>query len=224
MRFLKMICAFLALVINSCSQQPSNSEPQIRTDQGQHMAQKSGLSFVHGGYRGTTYTDSHGTVYNLRNNPVTITNDSTVAIQIQITFAQEYDYPPGNGDEKFRVFPLPKTWAQEGTTDSEFDSMRITLPKLIDQPFLNDTLAPGEKLALAIGTIYPRPAEKWSVVPNELFAKSDGVSLPVCDWLKDEEPSVSPADIGSDGALGLRLVFTQSCMIIPCGQISYLIE
>ena len=90
------------------------------------------------------------------------------------------------------------------------------LPNYVDKPLLNETVEPGEKISLAIGTLYPITGDNWSVDLNELFAHSDGGFFPACDWLMKEDPPSNP-----EIALGLKLVFTQSCIIIPCGQISY---
>lgn len=182
---------------------------------------KSGLLFEHGGYRGSGYTDSLGTNYNFRQNPITITNDTTVPIHIQIAFSKEYDYTKDYDDEQFKVFPLPKEWARERITDSMYNAMHEKLPLYINNPTLNETIEPGEKISLAIGTIYPLPAETWWVVPSELFAYSNGdppstCTFPNLDWLMNE--NLSP---NSEIALGLKLHLDERCMIIPCGQISY---
>ena len=216
MKLRTIVGLLIVLMGCSCFQRTTKGELQIEKGSIQHLGSKSGLLIDHGVYRGSGYTDLLGTNYNLRVNPITITNDSTIPIHVQITFSKEYDYPIAYGDEKFKVIPLPKEWAQNRTTDSMFDSMFEKLPNYIDKPVLNETVEPGEKINLAIGTLYPIPGDNWSVVPNELFAHSDGGIFPTCDWLMKEDPSSNP-----EIALGLKLVFTQSCIIIPCGQISY---
>ena len=178
---------------------------------------KSGIQIEHGGYRGTGYTDSLGREYNLRNNPITITNDSSVSMHVQIAFQEEYDYTDDMGDEKFRVIPLPKEWAREGTTDSMFEVMWLTFENHLDRPILSDTIEPGERFVFALGTLYPKPAEPWWVVPNELFAHTDLNTYPDCNWRMEKDPRSN-----SEINLGLKLLLGEGCRIIPCGRITYL--
>ncbi len=206
----------IVLFVCSCSQRTSKGEHQIKIDPNQHVGSKNGLLFEHGGYRGTEYTDSQGTNFNLRYNPILITNDSTIPIHVQIAFAKEYDYPTGYDNKQFKVFPLPIEWAQDGTTDGMFDQMWKEFENVLEKPFLNATLEPSENLVFAIGTLYPLPPEVWWVVPNELFTNSNDEMFPTCDWFMNEDP-LSNSEI----ALGLKLHLDERCTIIPCGQISY---
>lgn len=205
------------LIVCSCTLQTSKGARHLEDGPpNQHLGSISGLSIEHGGYRGTEYRDSQGTNYNLRYNPILVTNDSTIPIHVQIAFAKEYDYPTGYDNKQFKVFPLPKEWAQDGTTDGMFDQMWQEFEYYLEKPFLNATLEPSENLVFAIGTLYPQPPEVWWVVPNELFATSNDEMFPTCDWYLYEDP-ISNSEI----ALGLKLHLDQRCIIIPCGQISY---
>jgi len=208
----------LLIVLMGCSgnRQTSKFELQIENDPDQQMGLKSGLLFEYGGYRGTGYTDSLGNNYNLRSNPVTITNDSTISIQIELAFSKEYDYPNGYDDENFRVFPLPKEWAQNGTPDSLFDRIWLEFENHLDKPFQSETIEPGEQFVFAIGTLYPSQPEILWVVPNELFAHSAGGIFATCDWQMNEDPLLD-----SEMALGLKLHLNEGCIIIPCGRASY---
>jgi hypothetical protein len=210
----KNILYFFAFLVpfTLCAQEDSKSTEQKT---------KSGLLIEHGGYRGSEYTDSMGKQYNLRCNPIFITNDTTVTIHIQIAFAEKYDYPKEYDDEQFQIFPLPEEWAGEKATDSMMNSMFEKLPIHIDNTVLNKTIEPGEKISFAIGIIYPKPAEIWWVVPNELLTHRVGEALPSCvfskfDWLMDENSSSK-----NEIMLGLKLHLDGRCRIIPCGQIFY---
>lgn len=185
-------------------------EKSTRTEQTSNV----GLLIDNGINRGINYTDSLGTNYNLRYIPITITNDSTIPIHFQLVFSKDYDYPIAFGDQKFKVIPLPKEWGLNGVeiTDSMFNELKNYIAK----PLLNKTLEPGEKRVIAIGTLYPRPPKFRGILPNALFAHTDKGIFPTCDWLMNEDPSSNPQI-----ALGLKLNFGESCMVIPCGQISY---
>ncbi len=221
MKFTTVVGLLIVLIVCSCAQQTTKGVEKIEDGPSQHPRSSSGLMIEHGGYRGTGYTDSLGANYNLRYSPITITNDNTVPIQVQLEFERDYDYPAGYGDEKFRVFPLPKEWAQDGTTDRMFDRMWEDFENHIDKPFLNETIEPGEQLVFAIGTLYPLPAESWWITPNKLFAHSDGELPPTCDWLVKADQSSIPIATGIELELRLKLDHDQSCKLIPCGRISY---
>ena len=184
---------------------------------------KSGLQIEKGPNHGVGYTDSLGTKYNVRYIPITITNDSTIPIHLQIAFLKEYDYPIALGAEKFKVFLIPKELTPDKVT---YDSVSYELGNnelrnyfdrgLNPSNILNETLEPGKKCVIAIGTIYPRPPKVCGVLASELFVHSDRGAFTTCDWLMKEDPSSSPQI-----ALGLKLTLRESCMIISCGQISY---
>lgn len=127
----------------------------------------------------------------------------------------------GYDDKPFNVFPLPQEWARERTTDGMYKRMFEKLPFYIKNPNFNETIKPGETIALAIGTRYPVPAEKRWVVPNELFVHTNGEIAPTCDfptfdWQMNQDPQSN-----TDIALGLKLHMEGRCVIIPCGLISY---
>ena len=203
MKFGTIVGLFTVLIVCSCVQQKP----------------KSGLLIDNEINRGTGYTDSLGTYYNIRYIPITITNDSTIPIHLQMTFSKEYDFPIAYGGQKFKVIPLPKEWALDGVEIT--DSLIKELPKYIDKPLLNETLEPDEKYVLAIGTLYSRPAN-CGVVPNALFLQNKRGLYYACDSLINHDKSTN-----SKLALELKLDFypdgitKESCIIIPCGQISY---
>ncbi len=189
---------------------------------------KSGLLIDNGPPRGLDYTDTLGTNYSFRTITATITNDSTIPIHIQIALSKEYDFPAAYGDQKFKVFLLPK----ELTPDKEtWDSMSYVLgnnywvykelsdffERGLNPPYiLNETLEPGEKCDITIGTLYPRPTKISGVLPNALFSQNNRGLYHECDSLINQDYSTN-----SQLSLWLKLVFKESCTIIPCGQISY---
>ncbi|MEM7375374.1 MAG: hypothetical protein AAF587_42655 [Bacteroidota bacterium] len=165
---------------------------------------RSGLLIDNGFRRGYSFTDSEGSSYYLRDIPVTITNDSTIPIYLEIVFAQEYDYPAAYRDKTFNIIPLPQASAYS------------EIQNYIDRPILQTTVEPGETLVIGIATIYPKPPEDSGVLPHALFEQNNEGTSSACDWLIGEK-SISNSKI----ALGLKLVFTDGCMRIPCGHISY---
>ncbi len=199
-----VLVVFLAS-FTQCASEKSKSPEHTR---------KSGLLIENKINRGINYTDPQGTDFSIRYIPITIINDSTIPINLQIAFSKEYNNPPPNNEEKYRLIPLPKEWALDGVGIS--DSMIDELPAYIEKPVLDETLGPGEDLVLAIGSLYPRPAKSTGVLPRTLFAQGDKTTFPDCDWLMEKDRS-SDQQI----PLGLKIIFGEKCMIIPCGQISY---
>ena len=165
-------------------------------------------------YRGTTYTDPKGMVYNLRYMPITVANDTTVPVQLEIVFLKEYAYPTAQGDQAFKVFPLPTAWALDGVGIN--DSLLNELPNSINNPSLKLRLEPEENYLFAIATLYPRPANFGGVRPMELFSPSSKEMRADCTRLKGQKSSPENPDI-----LVLKLNFGGNCRIISCGQMLY---
>jgi hypothetical protein len=203
----------LLIVLMGCFPSQETPKDEMQAEKGL-MSPKSGLLFDNGINRGTTYRDTLGIDFNLRYIPITITNDSTIPVHLQIAFSREYNYPTAETDQKFKVIPMPKEWALDGVgvTDRMFNELK----DYIDDPTLNETLESGEEFVFAIGTLYPRPPKTTGVLPKALFAHIDAGVFFSCDWLMKKEPSLNPPKV-----LGLKLVFGESCTVIPCGQISY---
>lgn len=216
-----LVGLLVVLTVCACSQRATKSVQQNENGSQQHQEAKSGLLIDHGSYRGTEFTDSLGNQYNLRVNPITITNDSIIPIHVQLAFSKEYNYPNGYGDGPFKVFPLPKEWARNRTTDDMFELMWVEFENHVDNPLMSKTIGPGEKLVIAIGTLYPIPKETLWVVPHELFTYSDGSTFPDCELHKKENQSLFPFAVGAEIEFGLQLHMDAGCRIIPCGQISY---
>lgn len=173
-----------------------------------------GLQIENDTNRGVNYTDPQGIPYSIRYIPITITNDTTIALELHIAFGQEYDYPTNIGTARFHVIPLPEVWGMDGVgiTDSLFDE----LPRIMEKPVIAKTLRPGEKWLFAIGTVYPRPVTFSGVLPNALFTAIDKAAFSDCEWLVKEEQLA-----GHQIALGLKLTFGKDCRTIPGGHISY---
>ena len=215
MKFKNIVGVLIVMIFGSCAQRTSKVERQNENVDTQQEKFKSGLTIKNEINRGTNYTDSLGTDYNIRNIPISITNDSTISILIQIVFSKEYDYPHPNSDEKFQLISLPKEWALDGVGVTE--SMIDELPKYIEKPLLNKTIEPGEEFLLSIGSLYPRPAKISGVLPRTLFVQSDTTTFPKCEWLMEKDrPS------NQQIPLGLKIITGDWCMIIPCGSIAYL--
>ena len=181
---------------------------------GNQQTLKSGLLLENRINRGIDYTDPKGTDYSIRYIPITITNDSTISIDVLLAFSKEYNNPYPYSEDKFKLIPLPREWALDGVDITE--SMLDELPSYIQNPVLNETISPGEKIVFAIGSLYPRPAKSTGVLPRLLFAHSDTTTFPECDRFMIKEPESNQTI-----PIGLKIIFGEKCKIIRCGQISY---
>ncbi|NRB50890.1 MAG: hypothetical protein HRU41_24685 [Saprospiraceae bacterium] len=177
------------------------------------LEQASGLQIENGINRGVNYTDSLGGTYSIRYIPITLTNDTNLAIQLQINFATA-DYLDTNSREPFSVIPLPERWAMDGVEIT--DSLLNEIPKYLQRPSVSKTLKPGEEWLMAIGTVYSRPAKFTGVLPHVLFTHTTEALFPACDWVMAKSPSS-----GALLPLGLRLRLGGNCMVVPAGQMTY---
>ena len=214
MIFRILIGLFVLFFVNSCSEQSFPNKHVGADDLNNQIVPKNCLLIDNGINRGLNYTDSEGTDYSLRYIPITVTNDSTKQIQLQIAFSKEYSYPNPDTDE-FKLIPLPKKWALEGIGVT--DSMMDELPNYINRPFMNKTIEPGEKIIFAIGSLYPRPAKTTGVLPRKLFVQMDSINYVDCDLLMEVD-EISNQQM----SLGLKIIFGGRCRIIRCGHFAYL--
>jgi len=219
MKFRTIVGFLIIMFVCSCAQQTSKSERLNENVDNQQVKFKSGLTIKNGINRGTGYTASKGTDYNIRYMPITITNDSTLSIQLQIIFSKEYINPLTSSDYQFNVIPMPREWALNGVEIT--DNMFNELPKYINNPFVKKTLKPGEEFLFSIGTRYHRTTGYVAPLPEIFFVQGDMDSFQLCDRL------IFGERIESKVALGLKLRFNgvesgERCAVIPCGQISYI--
>jgi hypothetical protein len=160
---------------------------------------QSGLYIENGPRQGMQYVDSTGVEYNYRYNTITIWNDSTVAIQLEIGFSEM-----GRNlidSIKSKIFLLPRHLTPN---EQHFDTGGISeeLKKFLDfeidnHVHLSKVLNPGEKCVMTFGVLtdikYPDPTTPYETEFLTSREKTSAISL----WLKINDT-----------------------LIIPCGQIS----
>lgn len=196
------------------SEQPLNGVPKMEKSANKQPDSYNGIQIENKINRGINYTDPLGMDYSIRYIPITITNYNTSAAYLQVAFTKEYNYPEPYIHEKFRLIPLAKEWALDGVEIS--DGMINELPAYIEKPVLKETIAPGEKLIIAIGSVYPRPARTTGVLPRVLFVPNGTEIFPECDWRMEKDQTA-----GQPIQIGLKVIFGEKCRIIPGGSISY---
>ena len=170
------------------------------------------LSIENGHYRGIVYENSLGKEFTLRYIPIKLINNHSDRIQVELIFEDEYQYPGGDKDEKFKIIPMPKDWGLDGVGPS--DIMKENIGKFIKNPRMNFSIEPNEEYILAIGALNQRnPPQNGGIEPKILFVKQDNETFKECDWIQEQEPV-------SDQALSLGLTLkSDKCTIIPCGKI-----
>ena len=203
---------------------------QIEDNPKQLLDLSKGLKIENRINHGARYTDSDSTDYWLIHIASTITNESTMPIQLELAFFNEYDYPTEYGSQKFKIFILPEVFAVDGASiiaDNPFltDRMQIEfrdyLGNGIDSPYrIKKIIQPGERCVIPIGTKYA-VSFNCAVFPNLLLSQSDLANFPTCENLLVHNESTAP-----QLALGLKLDFrtgktAEKCTIIQCGQIGY---
>lgn len=162
---------------------------------------QSGLYIENGPRQGMQYIDSTGAEYNYRYNTITIWNDSTVAIQLEIDFLE---MGMNLKDSiKSKVFLLPRHLTpneQRFDTRGMSEELKRFLDFEIDNPVhLSKVLNPREKCVLTFGfltdTKYPDPTTPYE---TELLISHENSS-----------------------AISFKLKINDT-LIIPCGQFSYM--
>jgi hypothetical protein len=162
---------------------------------------QSGLYIENGPRQGMQYVDSSGAEYNYRYNTITIWNDSTVAIQLEIGFSEKQM----NLKDCIRskIFLLPRHLTpneQHYDTGGMSEELKRFLDFEIDNPvYLCKVLNPREKCVLTFGVLtdtkYPDPTTPYE---TELLTSHEKTS-----------------------AISLKLKINAT-LIIPCGQFSYM--
>ncbi len=159
-----------------------------------------GLSIENGQRQGFQYYDSTNTEYNYRYNTITITNDTTVPIQLKIGFSEK----DLNKISYSKVFLLPRPLTPN---KQQFDnSISDGLKRFLDvdtgkQEHLSKTLKPNEKCVLTFGVLtdikYPDPTTPY------------------------ETKLLTHKEIPS--AISCKLKINDT-LVIPCGHFRYLEE
>src|ERR1043166_3324163 len=90
-------------ILISCRQSTDNSEKTKRIGENQF-----GLFLENGPRQGFNFIDSIGTLYDYRYFTETITNDSTICINLEISFSKEYNDMRLNDSLMSKVFLLPR--------------------------------------------------------------------------------------------------------------------
>ena len=217
---LLLICIF-----QSCTLHPPKQMIRSQDTNGQLQNPKVALHIKTSPNRGLNYTTISGVQRSFRYIPITLTNNNSRPIRIEMGLAAIYPYPPQYGKQEFDLILLPKEIiTDEITWDSvsyelEDNMLRQFFDADLNPPYqIDERLDSGEQFAIAIGTLYPRPTS-CGVLPSILFIQDRIDRYSECDELLNPLSSWA-----SHSTLALKLDFCQSCAVVPCGQISYIVN
>jgi hypothetical protein len=218
----------IVLMNCSCTQQTLKSGLKSENGSYQNLATKTGLKFETGINRGITPNDSLGITNFLIHTTSVITNDSTIPIQLQLALSKEYEFPAICNDNKYKVFLLPKELTPNPNNTTLWNSItngfEDFINTCIDTPYIfNKTLYPSEKCVIAIATLYPSPTN-CGVVPNAVFSQDNKGLYLACGSQINQDTTDPQLEIGVKLGYYYGNYFgtpPDSCIIIPCGQISY---
>lgn len=190
------------IVLFGCSSNSSHyanvKGEEKRTGEKQH-----GLYIENGPRQGMQYLDSSGAEYNYRYNTITIWNDTTVAIQLEIGFSKKGFHEKDSIRSHFFLLPRHLTPSEQHfDTGGMSAELKRFLDFELDKPshpvYLSKALHPGEKCVLTFGVLtdikYPDPTTPYE---TELITSRE-----------------------KRAALSLNLKINET-VIIPCGQILY---
>lgn len=218
MKYAALFGFVVLITVSSCVQKTSGKYLNEHTEF-KKVKFKSGLTIENGINRGTDYKDSLDTKYNVRYIPINIKNDTSLSIELQLSFLPKYTYPFNTTDKFFNLIPMTQEWAVDGGGITE--NMFIDLQKDIDNPRINIFLKPGAEFLFSIGTRYHRGIGYVAPLPEFLFVYGEMYDFKFCDSLLTGE------QLKSNKEIGLKLIFyrgknNEHCAIIPCGKIKYI--
>lgn len=204
----------MALMVWTCAQHASKDKAPFDT----------GLQIQNGPNQGLGCTDSLGVTYGLIYRTVTITNDSIVPIRFEIAVPDAYAHPVRDGVQRFEFYLWP---GRSGPQVTRLDTLGNALENFVGEHggtthAIHKTLAPGEQYVMTMGTLYVIPPEVCSAVAYALFADRDEGMYPECDRPLNGSRS---SDLQYPLSIMVGFCTTgntyETCMIIPCGQITY---
>lgn len=110
------------------------------------------------------------------------------------------------------------------------DGLGDFLDNCLENPYMLDkTLEPGEYSVITIGTLFQGSAY-CAPLPRAVFAQRDSHNFQACDSRMPARSVGGNHDVLPDPAMaiGVKLVFyggkssmPETCILLPCGQVSY---
>jgi hypothetical protein len=221
------VLLFILTIICSCSDnEPNNHQTKKTTDI--YSEKYFGISIENDQRQGSQYIDSLGTEYFYLCKKITLSNDTTVPIDLKISFSKEYNNIRANNGLKSKVFLLPK----ELTSDEQ--QFNVTMSKEIkfdlgmtkelksflniglETVSLNRTLNPKEKCVMRFGILTDVKYIRDLKYPQPNYF---GLKLKTNNYAQDSR--IAKGDL-IDKQLILPLVlYLDNPYAIPCGQISF---
>ncbi len=216
-----------ALISYNCLQQKSIREQYKQPSTNQMPKSPTGLKIETTPTRGTAFIDSLGSEYFIVHVTNTITNDSTIPIEIQIDLPLEFSYPISGNYVNYKIIMWPKLTEPPLLYSDRQSQVKVmkkwTISNWETPNQFNKLLAPGENYVITIGTLANTETTNiCSAVAYSLLTYSESRNYLDCNWALDEKQT------NPQMAMGLHVGFCtsgqhyESCTIITCGQISYL--
>lgn len=223
-----IVVLLIALISCSCLQQKSIEGQYKEPGSNEMPKSKTGLKIETTPTRGTAFTDSLGLEYFIVHVTNTITNDSTIPIQLQIDLPSAFSYPISGNYVNFKIVLWPELTEPPHLYTDRQRRVQVMKNRTISDweasNQFNKLLEPGEKYVVTIGTLVNAGAPNiCSPVAYSLLTYSGRRNYSDCNWTLDEEYLTD-----TQSALGLQVGFCtsgqhyESCTIITCGQITYI--
>ena len=218
------IILFLLTIICSCSDNEPNKQLSKKTIDF-YSEKYFGISIENEPRQGSPFIDSSGTEYFYICKKITVSNDTTVPIDLKISFSKEYDHIRAKKGLKSKVFLLPEELTSDEqqynvtmSKELKFDlgitkELKSFLNMSIETVSLNKTLKPKEKCVMRFGILTDVKYITDLKCPRPNYF---GLKLKTNNYTSD---SLIP---NGDKQLTLPLVlYLDNPFAIPCGQISF---
>jgi len=181
-------------------------ELEHKNSPGTYFKKYPGISIENGPRQGFQYFDSTGAEYGYRYVTSTVTNDSSIPVQLNIFFTKENHYAHSTDYPGTRVFLLPRKltpWRQQFDRTMSSELKRFLDTGLQAPVFLNKIVSPNERCVITFGVL-------TEVSYKEPF---------LLELITKESLSGQMSSTG-DSLISLGLVFDNK-VFIPCGQITF---
>lgn len=222
MIFRTILGLLIVLIVGSCIQQSPKKGQQNEGNPNEPLESKTGLKIEYGPNLGMIDEFTAGNYIHIT---ATITNDSTIPINLQMALSNEYDFPDTCGDYKYKIFLLPKRLSPDTATLYGIiaDGLADFLDSCLENPYnLDETLQPGEYTVITIATLLPTTTT-CAALPRAIFAQDEVHNFQRCDSRMNSDKEANP-----HLALGVKLDFysgkgskPETCILHSCGQVSY---
>jgi hypothetical protein len=210
-----IIIILFSIVLSACSDEQLK-EHRYKTHLGSY--------FDYGRWHGNYYTDQNGNKFLYRPISTTITNDSTIPLNIKLKLLSEYKCNKELNYENLKIFILPKNLGE----DKQYNDPNVSkeLKSFLDSELhkptsLNEIINPNEGLVITLGILQKNGPNQMALISNghkPYFTDHDSI---ITKFIKKQNPLELFVGLDFFRFTKNDSIYS-SYLIIPCGQMSFI--